>query len=123
VQLCDLSKPRETCWRGPLRGRGGAAPCARLGRPVLRVELFALGTQFRYDLKMAHKSIKVELKRRLPATGKDQLVGVRLPDATIRRIDAWAQREGVTSRRNPPAHRPVARGYTTIAKTQTQRGI
>jgi Arc/MetJ-type ribon-helix-helix transcriptional regulator len=65
---------------------------------VLRLELFALGTQFRYDLKMAQKPIKVELKRRLPATGKDQLVGVRLPDATIRRIDAWAQREGVTSR-------------------------
>ena len=60
---------------------------------------FPFGSKFRYDLNMAQKSIKVRPKKwGRPATGKDQLVGVRLPDATIRRIGAWAKREGVASR-------------------------
>ena len=37
-------------------------------------------------------------KRGRPATGKDPLVGVRLPDAMIKQIDAWAKREDITSR-------------------------
>jgi hypothetical protein len=42
---------------------------------------------------MAKKSVKVRpKKRRRPTTGKEQLVGVRLPDATIRRIGNWAKR-------------------------------
>jgi Arc/MetJ-type ribon-helix-helix transcriptional regulator len=60
---------------------------------------FPIGSQFRYDLNMARKSRKVKPKKRArPATGKDQLVGVRLPDATIRQIGAWAKREGLASR-------------------------
>ena len=60
---------------------------------------FSIGSPFRYDPGMARKSIKVKPKKRgRPATGKDPLVGVRLPDAMIRQIDAWAKRQGVASR-------------------------
>jgi Arc/MetJ-type ribon-helix-helix transcriptional regulator len=48
---------------------------------------------------MELKSKKAKPKKRgRPATGKDPLVGVRLPDAMIKQIDAWAKREGVASR-------------------------
>jgi Arc/MetJ-type ribon-helix-helix transcriptional regulator len=50
---------------------------------------------------MAPKSIKVKRKKRRrgrPATGKDPLVGVRLPPEMIKQIDTWAKREGVASR-------------------------
>jgi Arc/MetJ-type ribon-helix-helix transcriptional regulator len=48
---------------------------------------------------MKPKSKKVKPKKRgRPATGKDPLVGVRLPDAMIKQIDAWAKREDVPSR-------------------------
>jgi hypothetical protein len=43
------------------------------------------------------KSISVEPKKRgRPATGKDPLVGLRIPDALIAQIDAWAARHDVT---------------------------
>lgn len=39
---------------------------------------------------MARKSIKVIPKKRgRPATGKDPLVALRLPAATIKALDAW----------------------------------
>ncbi len=48
---------------------------------------------------MKPKSKKVRPKKRgRPATGKDPLVGVRLPEPMIKQIDAWAKREDITSR-------------------------
>jgi Arc/MetJ-type ribon-helix-helix transcriptional regulator len=50
---------------------------------------------------MAPKSKKAKPKKRgrgRPATGKDPLVGVRLPTERIKQIDAWAKREDVVSR-------------------------
>jgi hypothetical protein len=48
---------------------------------------------------MAPKSKKAKPKKRgRPATGKDPLVGVRLPTERIKQIDAWAKREGAASR-------------------------
>lgn len=43
------------------------------------------------------KSIKVEPKKRgRPATGKDPLVGLRLPPEMIVRLDAWADGQGLS---------------------------
>jgi len=48
---------------------------------------------------MAPKSKRAKPKKRgRPATGKDPLVGVRLPTERIKQIDVWAKREGVASR-------------------------
>ena len=53
------------------------------------------GSQLRYNLKMK-KSIRVKPKKRgRPATGKDPLVGARLPPALIAQLDAWASREAI----------------------------
>jgi metal-responsive CopG/Arc/MetJ family transcriptional regulator len=38
------------------------------------------------------KSITVKRKRGRPATGRDQLIGVRLPDDMINSLDNWAKR-------------------------------
>jgi Arc/MetJ-type ribon-helix-helix transcriptional regulator len=49
--------------------------------------------------KMAAKAIKPKKRSRgRPATGKDTLVGVRLPPQLIKQIDTWAKRKGVSSR-------------------------
>jgi Arc/MetJ-type ribon-helix-helix transcriptional regulator len=49
--------------------------------------------------KMAAKAIKPKKRSRgRAATGKDPLVGVRLPPQLIKQIDTWAKREGVSSR-------------------------
>ena len=41
-------------------------------------------------------SIAVKPKKRgRPATGRDPLVGIRLPPSVIERIDAWAAERGV----------------------------
>src|SRR5262245_66132150 len=51
--------------------------------------------------KMAPTSKKAKPEKRgrdRPATGKDPLVGVRLPTERIKQIDAWAKREGAASR-------------------------
>jgi Arc/MetJ-type ribon-helix-helix transcriptional regulator len=46
---------------------------------------------------MIRKSIRVKPKRRgRPATGKDPLVGARLPPNMIREIDQWASRNSVS---------------------------
>jgi predicted DNA-binding protein len=43
------------------------------------------------------KSIKVKPKKRgRPATGKDPMVGARLPPDLTTRIDAWAKKHGMT---------------------------
>ena len=42
------------------------------------------------------KSIRVKPKKRgRPATGKDPLIGARLPPALITKLDAWAGRESI----------------------------
>ena len=54
-----------------------------------------LGSQLRYNPKMK-KSIRVKPKKRgRPATGKDPLVGARLPPALIDQLDAWASRGSI----------------------------
>jgi len=82
---------------------------------------FPFGSKFRYDLNMAQKSIKVRPKKRgRPATGKDQLVGVRLPDATIRRIGAWAKLEGVASR-SDAIRRLLDQSLVTVTQPSRRR--
>jgi hypothetical protein len=45
-------------------------------------------------------SIKAKPKKRRgrPATGKDPMIGLRLPVETIAALDAWAKKEGLASR-------------------------
>ena len=72
---------------------------------------------------MAPKSIKVKPKRRgrgRPATGKDPLVGVRLPPQIITQIDTWAKREGVASRSE--AIRRLVDQSLVAATQQPRRG-
>jgi hypothetical protein len=52
--------------------------------------------------------------------GKDQLVGVRLPDATIRRIGAWAKREGVASR-SEAIRRLIDQSLVTATQSSRRR--
>jgi Arc/MetJ-type ribon-helix-helix transcriptional regulator len=70
---------------------------------------------------MARKSMTAKPKRQgRPATGKDSLVGVRLPPELIERIDTWAKREGAATRSDAirrlvdqslaAAHRPHVTG-------------
>jgi Arc/MetJ-type ribon-helix-helix transcriptional regulator len=42
------------------------------------------------------KSITVKPKRGRPATGRDRLIGVRLPDDMINSLDKWANRNAFT---------------------------
>jgi hypothetical protein len=54
-----------------------------------------LGSQLRYNLIM-RKSIRVKPKKRgRPATGKDPLIGARLPPELISKLDAWASRASI----------------------------
>jgi metal-responsive CopG/Arc/MetJ family transcriptional regulator len=72
---------------------------------------------------MAPKSKKAKPKRRgrgRPATGKDPLVGVRLPTERIKQIDAWAKREGAVSRSE--AIRRLVDQSLVSATQQPQRG-
>jgi hypothetical protein len=55
-----------------------------------------MGALFRYTYMMA-KSISVKRKKRgRPATGTDPLVGVRLPEATIKAVDAYAADKNIS---------------------------
>lgn len=82
---------------------------------------FPISLHFRYDLNMAQKSVKVRPKKRgRPATGKEQLVGVRLPDATIRRIGNWAKREGVASR-SDAIRRLLEQALVTVTEPSGRR--
>jgi len=86
-------------------------------------EALPIGSEYRYSLKMASKSIKVKPKKRSrgrPATGKDPLVGVRLPPEMIKQIDTWAKREGVTSRSE--AIRRLVDQSLVAATQQPRRG-
>ncbi len=59
------------------------------------------GPEFRYNPRMAKKSISVIPKKRgrgRPATGKDPLVALRLPPSMIASVDGWAKRSGAASR-------------------------
>ena len=57
-----------------------------------------LGSLLRYNLNMP-KSIRVIPKKRgRPATGKDPLYGVRIPDALMASIKRWAKANGSPSR-------------------------
>jgi hypothetical protein len=65
-------------------------------RPLRRL---AIDGDFRYNPDMGRKSIKVIPKKRgrgRPATGKDPLVGFRLPKAEIASLDKWAKAKGYT---------------------------
>src|SRR5258705_110349 len=63
--------------------------------PVAKL-LLPIGSLFRYTFMMA-KSISVKRKKRgRPATGTDPLVGVRLPEATIKALDAWAAGKNIS---------------------------
>jgi len=61
------------------------------------VHRLIVDAEFRYNLKMAKKSITVIPKKRgrgRPATGRDPLVALRLPPEMIKAIDDWAARNG-----------------------------
>lgn len=61
------------------------------------------------------KSIKVQPKRRgRPATGKDPLLTVRAPKATIKAIEDWATKNEVT--RSEAVRRLVELGLTVKTK-------
>jgi hypothetical protein len=42
------------------------------------------------------RSAEPKKPRGRPATGKDPMVGVRLPTQVVETLDAWAQRQGLT---------------------------
>ena len=68
---------------------------------------------------MARKSTKVEPKPRArPVTGKDSLVGVRLPPELIERIDTWAKREGAATR-SDAIRRLVDQSLTATQRPRT----
>jgi Arc/MetJ-type ribon-helix-helix transcriptional regulator len=72
---------------------------------------------------MAPKSIRIKPKKRgrgRPATGKDPLVGVRLPPEMIKQIDTWAKREGVASRSEAIRH--LVEQSLLAATQQPRRG-
>jgi len=70
---------------------------------------------------MAQKSTKVgPEKRGRPMTGKDQLVCVRLPHGTIRRIGAWGKREGVRSR-SDAIRRLLDQSLVTVTHSSQRR--
>jgi hypothetical protein len=72
---------------------------------------------------MAPKSKRAEPKkpgRGQPATGKDPLVAVRLSTQRIKQIDAWAKREGVSSRAE--AIRRLVEVSLVAAAQQPRRG-
>jgi hypothetical protein len=54
------------------------------------------GSVFFGYTKIMGKSITVKPKRGRPATGRDPLVGVRIPAEVITALDKWAKDEGVS---------------------------
>jgi Ribbon-helix-helix protein, copG family len=70
-------------------------------------------------MKRARNKVRPK-KRGRPAAGKHQLVGVRLLDATIRRIGAWAKREGVASR-SDAIRRLLDESLVTVTRPSRRR--
>jgi Arc/MetJ-type ribon-helix-helix transcriptional regulator len=70
-------------------------------------------------MKRARNKVRRK-KRGRPAAGKHQLVGVRLPDATIRRIGAWAKREGIASR-SDAIRRLLGQSLVTVTQPSRRR--
>ena len=79
-----------------------------------------LGSQLRYNPKMK-KSIRVKPKKRgRPATGKDPLVGARLPPALIDQLDAWASRGSIG--RSEAMRRLLERALASESQLGTAEG-
>jgi len=60
-------------------------------------------------------SLKPKKKRGRPATGKDPLVGVRMPPALIAQVDAWASYQATG--RSEALRRLVEIGLTRTRKS------